>query len=431
MNNSLIDLAEIGWDIKPKHSERLQELVSDKILRQVEESVLVNIAFNPESSEIFSALLAVREFPKERRMKILLHPSFRYWLKAMRRTSQSENLDQHFSFARKLVDFVWSEQASSGQLDKSWTTMTDERGGLRCPSLGRFIELGTSYTNCIVQITSGSEAVVIQCMDGLTIQIPFEDLRGPLIEPLPTLEDHGYLVSIAPALADGLVEVSSRDPWLRVKLTGTNQRTTGTEFFGTDIDHRYPDWPSLANLDEAFQLLKSYWTEGFDDLARFTHVIVPMDFGPHTYSGFTVSSRQGAIYIGNAPPDATVEMLIHENAHVKLRQIQFLDSLLSDPSDESIRLPVPWRTDPRPIPGIFEGLFVFSHVAEFELRRLHVDGTGVNSEQLEKRIHALHYAAQCLERHAKFTEEGLTFFTAMFRWVEQLDERFASLTSSK
>jgi len=349
----------------------------------------------------------------------------------MRRTSQAENLEQHFSFARKLVDFVWSEQASRGQLDKSWTTMTDERGGLRCPSIGRFIELGTSYTNCVVQIIPGNEAVVIQCMDGLTIQIPFEDLRGPLMEPLPTLEDHGYLVSIASFLADGSVEVSSRDPWLRVRLTGTNQRTTGTEFFGADTDQRYPDCPSLTNLDKALQLLKIYWTEGFDDFVRFTHVIVPMDFGPHTYCGFTVSSRQGAICIGNAPPDSTLEMLIHENAHVKLRQIQFLDSLLSDPSDESIRLPVPWRLDPRPIPGIFEGLFVFSHVAEFELRRLNADRTGVNSEQLERRIHALHYAAQCLEQHANFTDEGLTFFRAMLRWVEKLDERFASLNSYK
>jgi HEXXH motif-containing protein len=427
---SMTDLAAIGWNINIKHSLKLQEFVSDKLLRQVEEVVLVSIAFNPEPTEVLSALLAIREFPKERRMKILLHPSFRYWLKAMRRTCQKENIEQQLVFAKKLVDFVWSEQASSGQLNKTWTTITDDRGGLRCPSLGRFIELGTSYANCVVQITPDDNAVVIQCEDGLTIQIPHEDLRGQLIEPLPTLEDHGYYVSTAPVLVDGRIEVSSRDLWLRVKLTGTNQRTTGTEFFGADTD-RYLDNPSLDNIDKALRLLKNYWPEGFDDLARFTHVIVPMDFGSHTYCGFTVSSRQGAIYIGNAPPNATVEMLIHENAHVKLRQIQFLDSLLSDPSDESVRIPVPWRPDPRPIPGIFEGLFVFSHVAEFELRRLHTDGTGVNSEQIGKRIHALHYAAQCLEQHAKLTEEGIIFFKAMLRWVDNLDERFASMNSFK
>ena len=49
------------------------------------------------------------------------------------------------------------------------------------------------------------------------------------------------------------------------------------------------------------------------------------------HRAFTVSSRQGAIYIGQAPVDTTIEMLIHENAHVKLRQIQALDPLYRTP----------------------------------------------------------------------------------------------------
>jgi HEXXH motif-containing protein len=424
MEDSLIDLTEVGYEIETAHSERLQELVSDKLLREAEVITFSRISLNPRSSEVLSALAALHEIPQVRRKKIVLHPSFRYWLRAMRRTVQAENLEQHYSFAWKLVDFVWSEQASMGQLSRSFTTMTDEQGGLRCPSMGRFIELGPSYADCIVQITPSNEGVILNCADGLTIQVPVEDLNGLLVKPLPTLEDHGYLVSVSPSLVDGCVEVSSRDPWLRVRLTGSNQRTTGTQFFGADTDQCYPSSPSLTNLKKALQILKNYWTEEYNDLARFTHVIVPMNFGPHRHCGFTVSSRQGAIYIGNAPPNPTVEMLIHENAHLKLRQIQYLDSLLIDPSDESLCLPVPWRADPRPLPGIFEGLFVFSHVAEFELRRLLADGTGVDSNQLEQRIHSLYYAAKCLERHAVFTEIGGEFFRSMLEWVEKLSERF-------
>ena len=40
-----------------------------------------------------------------------------------------------------------------------------------------------------------------------------------------------------------------------------------------------------------------------------------------------------------------VEMLLHENAHVKLRQIQVLDSLLEDQWDGNMRFAVPWRPD--------------------------------------------------------------------------------------
>ena len=139
-----------------------------------------------------------------------------------------------------------------------------------------------------------------------------------------------------------VVEVSNRDPWLRVKLTGTNERTTGTEFSGID-EKLYPELSSVQNIESALALLERVWPAAYEDFAVFTRVIVPISRVPgditcnagseasassRRFHAYTVSSRQGAIYIGPAPVEPTLEMLIHEYAHVKLRQIQALDPLL-------------------------------------------------------------------------------------------------------
>jgi hypothetical protein len=87
------------------------------------------------------------------------------------------------------------------------------------------------------------------------VQIPLEDLDGPLMAPPPTLEEHGYRLAIAPRLFADHVEVSTRERWLRVTLTGTNQRADGTEFFGVN-DTLYPDNPPIENLAKGSETIK-------------------------------------------------------------------------------------------------------------------------------------------------------------------------------
>jgi uncharacterized protein len=115
-------------------------------------------------------------------------------------------------------------------------------------------------------------------------------------------------------------------------------------------------------------------------------------------------------------------MFRHENAHIKLRQIQVLDPLLQDPWDESVRFNVPWRPDPRPMPGILEGLFVFSHVAEYELREWQ---RGINnSDKLPSRLSHLKQALQLVEKNAKLTTAGTWFVAQMQEWIASIGKRF-------
>jgi HEXXH motif-containing protein len=351
----------------------------------------------------------------------------------MRRTRAPEATALHRRFARSLSGFVWAEQTLAGRPVDGWMVVTDDRGGLRCPSLGRFVELGPDYADQEVWIGTSGENAVIRCPDGLTVEVPPEDLAGLVFETLPTIEEHGYAIAPSRRVADGAVEVSNRDPWLRVRLTGTNQRTDGTSFFDVD-ESAYPPSVSLPSLEPALRIVKRYWPEAHDDLAAFTRVVVPLEVeGPgippttrDKHFAFTVSSRQGAIFVCDAPVEPTIEMVIHENAHIKLRQVQALDPLLEDPLDETVRLPVPWRPDPRPLAGILEGVFVFSHIAEFELRRWRSAPDDVDPARLSTRMEHLRHAAEAVRDRARLTPHGRDFIRRMNGWIGNMQERLVN-----
>jgi hypothetical protein len=428
-----LELTDLGPELNSSASISLQRAVLRKIEAQTE-AIVLRHAGESESAEEFPAMRVLLSLPEERRLRIMLHPSFRFWLQAMRRTSLPELAAIRRDFLARLTDFVWSEPICSPAV-KSWRVMTDDCGGLRCSTAGRFVELGMRYANQAVEATPATEEVIVRCQDGLTIKIPYEDLEGSIVDPPPSIDEHGYYLTVSPRVLEGQIEVSQRDPWLRVVLSGTNQRTDGAKFFEVDGEC-YPGNYRLDVFTDAFDMIKTVWPEAYDDFANFTRVIVP--FMPHpdrlggtnktAYFAFTVSSRQGAIYIADAPVNSTVEMLIHENAHVKLRQIQVIDPLLQDPLDESVCLTVPWRPDPRPIPGILEGLFVFSHVAEFEFRLWQRVPEKIRFDRLTARMNDLHYAADCLAQKAPFTRQGERFITAMREWVSNLDARLKRQT---
>jgi len=121
-------------------------------------------------TDAVAAMFALREFDEVTRSAVVLHPAFRYWHQAMRRCSRPDDGEQERAFARHLVDFVWAEQVSRSSLDRSWTVICDDRGGLRCAHLRRFVELGqeragqpcvVSPTEQGVEICTGSERIAM------------------------------------------------------------------------------------------------------------------------------------------------------------------------------------------------------------------------------------------------------------------------------
>ncbi|MBV6323429.1 aKG-HExxH-type peptide beta-hydroxylase [Duganella violaceipulchra] len=424
----------LGPEPEPAFSSRIQDAVVERLAAMSRESILMHAAATADCDAM--AWHAVLEgLAPERRRAVMLHPTFRYWLQGMRRSVRTGPDKANAEFSSHLRDLIWAEAVLAGCAPSPVQLVTDDRGGVRCPSRGRHIELGSAYVKRAVQVIPCQGEILLRTEDGMERRLPHADLASADIEtPLPTIEANGYDLTLYDTLAHGQIQVGSRDEWLRAKLSGTNQRNDGIDFYQVD-DELYPTAPPLDTLALALQRLHAHWPEAYADLRQFVQVIVPIRTPVATRlslpgaseprnCAFTVSSRQGAIYVGNAQVDETIEMLLHEFAHVKLRQIQAIDPLLEDPLDESIRVHVPWRADKRPLPGVMEGLFVFMHVAESELRRV-ACGAHALAPVLQRRLQGLRFAASCLKSHARLTAAGQEFLQWMDAWTSSLDRRYA------
>jgi HEXXH motif-containing protein len=415
------------WAVAPDARQDLQTEVRQRLLGQADEVVraslqgLVGDAHQglPELLQATRAVDVLKAADADTQDRVVQHPAFRYWLQGMRRSSGEANAGQFEEFVRHASDFGWIVEMISGGSTKPWTVWTDDRGGLRCAGAGRYIELGEAYRDQWVQVSGARSITTVACQDGLVVRIPTDDLVAAAIDHPPSIDKHGYEMRVFPIVAGTRTEVTSRDPWLRVHYTGTNQRTDGTEFFGAAEDI-YPSDFDLSQITAACEQLGRYWPDGLLGLAEFTRAIVPISSPPNTFRAFTVSSRQGAVYVGPAPATDTVEMLLHECAHIKLRQIQLIDPLLVDPLDETFRVRVPWRPDPRPLPGILEGIYVFSHVAQYRLLRLEAD-CSENPDRVRSLLADLEFAADVLAREARLTEAGRDFIDAMGRWIASIE----------
>jgi hypothetical protein len=431
MTDSELVLATAEPIISSDASLTLQKQCA-KVIKEQAESVVRHAVsrwassednFDPElSTNLLASIFAFRELDPVAQTQIILHPTFRYWVQAMRRTSRGDEPEREKQFARSLVDFVWYEQVIEHKLNQTWTVWTDDRGGLRCSRLSKFIEFGREYSNKPVDISPSSGGAMFSLVSGEEAYISADVLQNKAKPSTKKSVQNNFYISDAPLVADDKVEIWARDPWLRVDLTGTNQRTTGVNFFGTK-DELYFEESQPEFYATALNFLKEIWIEQYEDLLRFTHVIVPMLPSQNVNRAFTVSSRQGAIFVDAVEPHLMVENLIHENAHIKLRQIQLLDRLIENPSDESQKFSVPWRPDPRPIPGIFEGLWVFTHIAEFRLKLFVLEDSVEYLQAFEKLIEDLGAAHQILSDNARLTIIGQQFLEKMGEWINNLKKR--------
>ncbi len=215
------------------------------------------------------------------------------------------------------------------------------------------------------------------------------------------------------------------DPSLRVKLTGTNQRTSGVDLEAVAWDD-YEDAFDEARFRGPFEILLEVWPEEFRDICQIVRVVVPMKFRGRTQA-FTVSSHQGAIFLTASDPLQMIEMVVHEKAHVKQRFVDEIWPLLG-PNQINKRFAVPWRPDARPIYGIFEGIYVFLQVAT-ALFRLHERGRLSTLERTRRIVEYVRVGLALVEKNAILTSAGIEFFEGIVDACENLSVRLTSLPS--
>jgi len=367
-----------------------------------------------QSLQLLKTAFLLRKLSPVMQRRVLTHPTMHYWIKAMRKCSSGQHAEYWQRFVETVADYFW--YLDEARSDSEWHVRTDLEGGLRLPLRQRHLEFGSDQADQNVKIVPTTAGYHIRFeATGLVVEIPYEDINDKIVpDPKPSLEREGYEVRLYHNMFEGQLHLTNRDPYLRVHWTGTNQRTDGTLFFEPSPDQYHGDY-SVAAYQGSVDLIEKNWKDGLKDICRFTPLIVPRQT-PNKKIAFTVSSRQGAMFIDEMASDQMVENIVHENAHVKLRCIQMFDTILEDFSDESERFNVAWRTDPRPLPGIFEGLYVFSHVAEYAAR----DSKNYSTEKQNRLLNDIDCAKEILSKHGKFTPLGRHFFNELISWIDDL-----------
>lgn len=224
----------------------------------------------------------------------------------------------------------------------------------------------------------------------------------------------GIRVVDAPLLPSSDIAIRNDLPTLKLALSGTKERDTGVVLGSYESSPAVYPALSAVPYQDAARLLSAAWAEEYADWNLALQVVVPRTAtGDRLARGMTVSSHQGAVWIMADGLLPVFESMVHEFSHIKLRYIEDTYPLLTERQTPE-RFIVGWRSDPRPVEGIYEGIYVSVHIIR-AIRRV-LDGALPGSEDADlwaERATTLQHqvleAHSILKAHASLTEHGLVF----------------------
>jgi len=220
----------------------------------------------------------------------------------------------------------------------------------------------------------------------------------------------------APTLPGSDVVVRNDLPWLRMKLREDQLPGRQDGVILWEYDEVMPYFPPISpdSILDAATILSSALPEKYAELAQAMRVVIPRLSTPNIgLMSFTSSAHQGACWVARGSVLDNLEDLIHELGHVTLRYLEeALPILAPEQTDELFR--VDWRDDPRPIVGIFEGLYVHTKIAE-ALEALVARGALKGSDRadaIQRATEVRREVAAGLEimrQHGRFTDAGIGY----------------------
>ncbi|MFD5316869.1 HEXXH motif domain-containing protein [Streptomyces sp. NPDC127098] len=125
----------------------------------------------------------------------------------------------------------------------------------------------------------------------------------------------------------------------------------------------------------------------------------------------------GVVLTMPADPVQLAETLVHEFQHMRLNAMLDTTEFLERPVARDALFYAPWRNDPRPLEGVFHGIFAFFGVTEFWL---HVSRSAGDERSLRRARFELAYwriqtwdTFTALRTHRRFTADGRRFLREM------------------
>jgi HEXXH motif-containing protein len=168
-----------------------------------------------------------------------------------------------------------------------------------------------------------------------------------------------------------------------------------------------------GSLRAALDVLESQHPALALEAGTAVSVIVPRS-SPHSGVVSTTSPHAfGAIGL-SLPPDPVTgaETFAHELQHLKLGALQKIVTL-TEP-DDGTRYYAPWRDDPRPLNGLFQGTYAYLGVAGFwRWQRLLPSGRRHADAEYARWRAAVTQSTETLRSSGRFTPAGLEFVAGM------------------
>jgi uncharacterized protein len=149
-----------------------------------------------------------------------------------------------------------------------------------------------------------------------------------------------------------------------------------------------------VELRGAFAFIDEHLTRYAPGLRAGLTTVMPMPSGKGAHSSAAARHAYGAVGAARADDPAVLALLlVHEFQHVKLGAVLDLYELF-DTSDTAERYYAPWRPDPRPLEGLFQG--TYAHVAVTDFWRIRRD-TAVGPARDEAEAHFARWRAHSVE----------------------------------
>lgn len=245
-------------------------------------------------------------------------------------------------------------------------------------------------------------------------------------DPASGVAANGCGLVYAPFLPASQIVVRNDLPLLQLRLLGT-QRDDAVSLGSFDNSPAsYPAFDPAPYLDAA-TIINDVWPDGYADFRETLQVVVPRTSPPRWRArGMTISTFAGAIWLFVDSILDLVEHMVHEQGHVKLRYIEDACPIL-DPNQTGERYTVGWRKDPRPIVGIYEGVYVHLQVllalsAAIEQNAFSADDMQSCEQRIEAMSAQVEEGLNVLTTHGRFTPTGQAFLS----WAENTLDRFRS-----
>jgi HEXXH motif-containing protein len=221
------------------------------------------------------------------------------------------------------------------------------------------------------------------------------------------------------------------EAWQPVRFLRATACGIGIELALDDVDpyrHGYhaPPAPRLSEAEfarwqelfgAAWQLLAEHLPGRAAEIAAGLRALVPLHADDHSSRSATIRHVFGVFGLTRPATAADFAVtLVHEYQHSKLSAL--LDLVpLTDPDDER-RYFAPWRTDPRPLGGLLQGVYAFAGVADTWRALRGVDGAA-EQEFADARLQVDRSLAS-VESSGALTQAGQVFAESLRRYANAL-----------